>query len=131
MDARTAQWLADAVLLLHAAIALFVVSGPLFILLGNRRGWRWVYGWPFRAAHLAAIAFVVLQAWLGQTCPLTTLEMALRAQARQSAYAGGFIEHWVGRLLFYRAPTWVFTLAYSAFGALVALLWWRYPPRRA
>jgi hypothetical protein len=33
-------------------------------------------------------------------------------------------------VLFYNAPSWVFTLIYSLFGALVAATWWRWPPRR-
>ena len=32
----------------------------------------------FRLAHLTAIAVVVLQAWFGVICPLTTLEMTAK-----------------------------------------------------
>jgi membrane protein implicated in regulation of membrane protease activity len=32
--------------------------------------------------------------------------------------------------LYYEAPFWVFTLAYTAFAILVLLAWWRFPPRR-
>lgn len=123
--------LADAVLVLHFGIVLFVIAGLLAIVVGNLRGWRAVNRPGFRYAHLAAIGIVVLQAWLGQTCPLTTLESWLRAQDGGAAYAGGFIEHWLHRVMFFRAPPWVFTAAYTAFGALVALAWWRWPPRRA
>jgi len=122
--------LADAVLLLHFAVVLFVVGGVGLIVLGQRRGWRFVNGYPFRLAHLAAIAIVVLQAWLGARCPLTTLEMWLRVQARAATYQSSFIEHWVQRLLYYEAPPWVFVLGYSLFGLGVLALWWRYPPRR-
>ena len=122
--------LADAVLVLHLGVVLFVVGGLVAIVVGQRRGWPVVDGLGFRLAHLAAIAFVVAQAWLGQECPLTTLESWLRAQGGTAGYATGFIEHWVGRLLYYHAPPWVFTLAYTGFGLLVALAWWRFPPRR-
>ena len=122
--------LADAVALLHLALVLFVVGGLPAIVVGNRRGWRWVNGPAFRLLHLAAIGVVALQAWLGADCPLTTLESWLRVQAGERGYAGGFVEHWVHRVLFYAAPAWVFTLAYTAFALLVALAWWRYPPRR-
>ena len=81
-----AALLADAVLLAHLAIVLFNVGGLLLILAGNRLGWRWVNRWWFRAAHLAAIAVVVGQAWLGITCPLTTLESWLRALAGSAPY---------------------------------------------
>jgi polyferredoxin len=95
-----------------------------------KAGWRWVNRRWFRAAHLAAIAVVVGQAWLGITCPLTTLESWLRALAGSAPYNAGFIEHWVQRILFYEAPAWVFVTAYTLFGLLVAGVWWRYPPER-
>lgn len=122
--------LADTVLLLHAAVVVFVVGGLLAVVLGGWRGWAWVRGRWFRALHLCAIGVVVLQAWLGQDCPLTTLESWLRLQAGAAGYDGGFVAHWVSRLLYWEAPAWVFTLAYTAFGALVALAWWAWPPRR-
>lgn len=122
------QLLADAVLILHFAVVLFVVGGLVFTIVGNFRGWRWVNGVGFRLLHLAAIGIVVAQAWLGATCPLTTFEMWLRAQAGLTTYNGSFIAYWLGRLMFYQAPEWVFTLVYSLFGLLVAATWWRFPP---
>ena len=120
---------ADAVLVFHVGIVLFVVGGLVVVLAGNWLRWRWVNDWSFRLAHLVAIAFVVVQAWLGQLCPLTTLESWLRVQAGAAGYEKSFIEYWLQRLIFYEAPFWVFTLAYTAFAALVLLAWWRYPPR--
>lgn len=120
--------LADTVLVVHFAIVAFVVGGLVLILVGNLRGWRWVNGWWFRLAHLAAIGVVVAQAWLGATCPLTTLEMWLREQAGAETYRGSFIAHWLQRLIYYEAPLWVFTLVYSVFGLLVVASWWRFPP---
>jgi hypothetical protein len=61
---------------------------------------------------------------------LTTLESWLRALAGSAPYHDGFIAHWVQRILFYEAPAWVFVTAYSLFGLLVAVVWWRYPPQR-
>ncbi|MCW5661368.1 MAG: DUF2784 domain-containing protein [Burkholderiaceae bacterium] len=127
---RTYVALANAVLVLHVALVLFVVGGLVLVLVGNRRRWNWVNRWWFRLAHLAAIGVVVAEAWFGMVCPLTTLEMALRARAGASTYSGGFIEHWLQWLLYYDAPPWVFTLGYSAFALLVLWAWWRYPPRR-
>ena len=123
------QMLADAVLALHVAVVVFVVGGLVLIVAGNWRGWRWVNALWFRLAHLAAMGIVVAQAWLGATCPLTSLEMWLRAKARAGTYSGSFIEHWLQRLLYYEAPAWVFVLGYSLFGLLVAVAWWAFPPR--
>lgn len=122
------QLLADAVLTVHLGIVAFVVGGLVLVIVGNLAGWRWVNALRFRLLHLAAIAFVVAEAWLGATCPLTTLEMWLRAQARATTYAGSFIEHWIQRVLYYDAPSWVFALAYSLFGLLVVAAWVRFPP---
>lgn len=120
--------LADAVLLLHFAIVLFVVGGLVLIIVGNLRCWRWVNTRAFRYAHLLAIGFVVVQAWLGGTCPLTTLESWLRLQSGQLPYQTGFVQHWVQMILFYQAPSWVFAAIYTGFGVLVGLVWWVFPP---
>ncbi|ABC28190.1 conserved hypothetical protein [Hahella chejuensis KCTC 2396] len=124
------QLLADAVLVLHVFVATFVIAGLVLILIGNWRHWSWVNGWWFRIAHLAAIAIVVAESWLGIACPLTTLEVWLREQANIGAYSGGFIEYWFQRLLFYDAPSWAFTLAYSLFGLAVVASWVYFPPGR-
>lgn len=112
------------------AVVAFVVGGLAAVALGQRRGWPWVRNLPFRLVHQAAIGVVAAQAWLGRVCPLTTLESWLRVQAGGPGYERGFIEHWVHAVLFHEAPPWVFTLACTAFALLVALAWWRCPPRR-
>ena len=119
---------ANGVLALHVAVVFFVVGGLLLVLAGNLRRWHWVNALWFRLAHLSAIGFVVMQAWLGQVCPLTTLEMWLRARAGASIYGGGFIAHWMQRLLYHDAPAWVFVGAYSVFGLLVLASWFYFPP---
>jgi polyferredoxin len=124
------QSLADAVLILHVGVVLFIVGGLLLIVVGNLRAWPWVNRLWFRLAHLAAIAVVVGQSWAGMVCPLTTLESWLRRLGGGAGYGKGFIEHWLQDLLFYQAPTWVFTLAYSAFGLAVIAVWWRFPVAR-
>lgn len=120
--------LADAVLVLHFALVAFVVVGLALIWVGNWRGWRWVNGWWLRLAHIAAIGVVVAQVWLGAECPLTTLEMWLRKTGGMPAYQESFIAHWLQRLIYYKAPQWVFTWVYTLFGMLVVATWWRHPP---
>jgi hypothetical protein len=84
----------------------------------------------FRAVHLLAIVFVVAQTWLEQVCPLTTLEMALRARGGDAVYAGSFIGHWLQALLYYQAPNWVFAVVYSVFALMVVAAWtWVRPGR--
>lgn len=123
--------LADAVLFLHLGVVVFIVAGLVLVVVGNLRGWRWVNGWLFRLAHLAAIAVVIAQSWLGRLCPLTTLESWLRLQAGSPAYSRSFMEHWVHRILFFEAPSWIFAVAYTVFGLLVVIAWWYFPPRRS
>ena len=124
------QGLADLVLSLHFGIVVFVIAGLAVVVIGNLFVWPWVNGWWFRGAHLAAIAIVVAESWLGFTCPLTTLETWLRVQAGSAGYSKSFVETWVQRALFYEAPPWVFVAGYTVFGLLVVAAWWRYPPRR-
>jgi hypothetical protein len=83
----------------------------------------------FRLAHLGAIAIIVAETWFGVVCPLTTLEMWLRRKTGETTYAGSFIQHWLQRILYYDAPPWVFTLAYSLFALAVVATWWYFPPR--
>lgn len=125
--------LADAVLLLHFSVVLFVVGGLVLVLAANRFApgrWRWVNSLGFRATHALAIVVIASQAWLGRYCPLTLLESWLRAQAGQAPYQASFVQHWVERVMYFNAPLWAFALAYTAFAAVVAWAWWVYPPRR-
>ncbi|MDH4061661.1 MAG: DUF2784 domain-containing protein [Aquincola sp.] len=125
------ELVADAVLLIHFGVVLFVVVGLVVVVAGSRLRWRWVNGLWFRLAHLAAIALAAVQAWLGQYCPLTTLESWLRVRAGSPSYDKSFIAHWVQRIIYYDAPLWVFTGIYTVFALLVVLVWWRFPPRRS
>ena len=120
---------ADLLLFLHVGFVMFVVAGLVLILCGAWRGWQWVRNPWFRAAHVACIGVVVMQAWLGRICPLTTWEMALREKAGDATYTGGFVAHWLQALLYFEAPLWVFGLVYTAFGLLVVVSWWLVRPR--
>lgn len=120
--------LADAVLSLHVLTVAFVVLGLLFIIAGKLCSWAWVRNPWFRLAHLICILIVVLQAWAGVVCPLTTFEMWLRAQAGDTVYNGSFITYWLSAILYFELPAWVFTLVYSVFGSLVALSWFWVKP---
>ena len=130
MNTQAYVWLADSTVALHASFVLFVVGGQLLILLGWLSHWRWTRNFIFRVTHLAAILFVMLEAWLGVNCPLTVLENRLRGLAGLAGYELSFIGYWLNRMLFYTAPEWVFTSLYSGFGLLVVLTFLAYPPQK-
>lgn len=119
---------ADAVLLLHLLLVIFILAGLLLVIVGGLRQWHWVRNPWFRWAHLLAIAVVTVQSWFGAICPLTTVEMALRARAGDAVYSGSFVAHWLQTLLYYQAPPWVFALCYSLFACLVIAIWWLVRP---
>ena len=124
------SFLADLTVLIHAIFVLFVVGGQILLIIGWLRKWIWTQNLAFRLLHLAAISYVVLEAWLGIICPLTLLEYYLRSLAGETTHNMSFIGYWMHSFLFYTAPPWVFTLIYSIFGSLVLLTFIVYPPRR-
>ena len=117
---------ADALLVVHFAIAIFIVAGLILVWLGAALGWPWVRNPWFRYLHLGAIAFVAAEALLGVVCPLTLWEDLLRGGVRSES----FVARWVHRLLYYRAPEWVFTSAYVLWTLATLLTLRLVPPRR-
>lgn len=125
------QIAADTVLLIHASIVLFIVLGLVLVIIGGFLQWKFVrYRW-FRILHLLAIGVVVLQAWLGRLCPLTTLEMWLREQAGgEGGYEESFMQYWLQEFLYYEFPLRVFAIAYTSFGLAVVATWFLVPPAK-
>lgn len=117
---------ADALLVLHFAIVLFVVGGLILTWIGAALSWGWIRNPWFRYLHLGAIAFVAAEALAGIACPLTVWEDMLRGSMR----AESFIGRWVQRLLYYQAPEWVFTSLYVAWAAATLVTLRLVPPRR-
>ena len=118
--------LADGLLVVHFAIAGFIVGGLILVWIGAALGWRWVRNPWFRYLHLAAILFVAGEALIGMACPLTVWEDLLRGGTRPESFIG----RWARRLLFYEAPEWVFTAAYAAWAGASVLTLALVPPRR-
>ncbi len=116
---------ADALLVVHFAIVVFIVGGLILTWIGAALGWGWVRNRWFRYLHLCAIVFVALEALVGMTCPLTVWEDALRG----GGSAESFVGRWVRRLLYYQAPEWVFTAIYAAWAAATLVTLWLVPPR--
>jgi uncharacterized protein DUF2784 len=118
--------LADLILVVHFCFVLFVICGLFLIWLGAALGWRWVRNFWFRIAHLGAILFVAGESVAGMVCPLTVWEDALRGRGHESS----FIQRWVGRLLYYDFPEWVFIAAYLLFALAVVITFIRIKPER-
>jgi hypothetical protein len=77
--------LANAVALLHATAVLFMLTGSLLAL-----------RWPGVLWLHVPVSLAILGLYLtGSDCPLTTLELALREQAGEPGYRGGFIGHYI------------------------------------
>ena len=118
--------MADALLVVHFLIAAFIVGGLVLVWVGAALQWQWTRNPWFRYLHLGAIAFVAAEAVLGIACPLTVWEDLLRGGIRAESFVG----RWVQRLLYYRAPEWVFTTAYVLWTLATLLTLWLVPPRR-
>ena len=87
--------LADVVLVLHLAFAIFAGVGGLLVL-----------RWPRLArVHVPCAIWGALIMFAGWICPLTPLENDLRRRGGQAGYEGGFIEHYVVSVLYPRGLT--------------------------
>lgn len=120
--------LADAVLVLHALLALALVALLPLCWAGAAAGWRWVRHPGVRTLHLAGLAVVAALAMLDLRCPLTVLEDRLRGSAGAQT---GAIERHVEALLYWDLPTSAFTGAYVAYALATAVTWFVVPPRGA
>ena len=109
---------ANLVLALHAGWVLFNVLAPI---------WAWRRPW-LRAAHLAALGLTLLFAAVLGGCPVTELENRLRLRANPAAaYPGGFIGHYLWRVVYWDLPASWLNAAAAAWaalwGAVYARLW--------
>jgi hypothetical protein len=81
---------ANAVLLLHFVFVALAVFGGFGVLI--HRQWAWV--------HVPIVVWSSIVNLAGWTCPLTPLENRLRAAARQEGYQGGFVQHYIGSIVY-------------------------------
>lgn len=123
--------LADVILAIHFTFVAFVIGGVVVIWIGYFARRSFVHNFRFRLLHLAAMGFVLLEALVGMVCPLTTWENQLRVRGGASAYQESFMQHWIGRILFYNLSETTFTILYAAFFLLIVLTYWIIPPRRS
>lgn len=81
---------AELVLLVHFAFVAFAVFGGFLGILN--RSWLWLH-----APVVVWSSVVNLAAW---TCPITPLEQHFRRQAGEAGYTGGFVQHYIGPLVY-------------------------------
>jgi len=91
----TARLLADLLVVAHLAFIVFALAGGALVLW--RRG--------VAMLHLPAAAWAAWTEFTGTICPLTPWEQALRRQAGEAGYSGGFIEHYLIPLIYPAALT--------------------------
>lgn len=118
--------LADLILLLHFALAAFIVLGLPLFWIGAWLDCNWARNRVLRYAHAAAILVVAAEALADAVCPLTRWEDALRA----GSDGRSFIGRWAARLLYYDFPEWAFALAYVLYAAATLLTLRLLAPRR-
>lgn len=83
---------ADLVLLAHFLFAAFAVFGGALAFYNP--AWSWV--------HVPVVLWSGVVNLMSWTCPLTPLEKSLRSRAGQLEYSGGFVQHYVGQLVYPR-----------------------------
>jgi hypothetical protein len=88
--------LADAVVVIHFAFTAFVIFGGFLT-------WRWRW---LIFAHLPALAWGCWVEVSHSICPLTPLENQLRHLAGEAGYSGGFLAHYLMRVLYPPGLTW-------------------------
>jgi hypothetical protein len=83
---------ADLVLCAHLVFVAFAVFGGLFAF--YEPGWAWV--------HIPVVLWSSIVNLMSWTCPLTPIENALRIRAGEFGYSGGFVQHYIGRMVYPR-----------------------------
>ena len=102
---------ADALVLLHVAFIAFAVLGGLLAL---RHAW-------IVLVHLPAAVWGVLVEAFGWICPLTPLEVELRAAAGDEGYDGSFVDQYILPLVYPASLTRSMQWALAVFVLLVNL----------
>jgi len=88
--------LADSLVILHFAFTAFVIFGGFLT-------WRWP---RVALAHIPALAWGCWVEVSHSICPLTPWENHLRHLGGEAGYNGGFLAHYLVRVLYPPALTW-------------------------
>lgn len=111
--------LAVAVLVVHTVFILWVIFGAFLV--GRRPILRWL--------HIASLVWAICTEALYWPCPLTMLENWLEQQAGVQPYQGGFLLHYMDKLVYPDVPANLLTIVAvvicAANLAFYARLFWR------
>lgn len=88
--------LADALVVIHFAFSAFVIFGGFL-------AWRWRWLAP---VHFPALAWGCWVEVSHSICPLTPLEVHWRQLGGEAGYTGGFLAHYLVRVLYPPGLTW-------------------------
>jgi Protein of Unknown function (DUF2784) len=103
------SFLADSLVVVHFAFTTFVIFGGFLTW-----RWRWV-----AFAHLPAVAWGCWVELSHSICPLTPLENRLRHLGGEAGYSGGFLAHYLARVLYPPDLTW--HIQWVLAGVLIAI----------
>ena len=81
---------ANLVLLFHFAFVLIAVFGAFGVMINPK--WAWI--------HVPIVVWSSVVNLADWTCPLTPLENRFRAAASGAGYEGGFVQHYIGPLVY-------------------------------
>ena len=116
---------ANLVLIIHFSVVFFLVFGLVALPIGHLRNYSWTRNAKFRVAHMLLMGFITLEASLGITCPLTTIENALR----KIEYQKSFVAYWVSRFIYWDLPTYSFMILYFFCFTWSLVFWKLHPPK--
>jgi len=106
---------AEAVVLVHFAWIVFVVTGAVWL----RRHSRW------RLVHLLTVIYSVGIETFRWICPMTYLEQALWRRAGEEAYREAFLTHYLEKLIYAPVPQWLLVLLTVTVLAVTLVLYWK------
>lgn len=93
--------LADSVVLIHFLWILFLIFGAFW---GRKIN-------TVKVIHVSALVFALMLTIFGWYCPLTHLEVWLRARHDPSlSYSGSFIAHYLERLIYIELPRYLIAI---------------------
>jgi len=110
------SFLADGLVILHFAFTTFVVFGGFLT-------WRWP---RVSFVHIPALAWGCWVEVSHSICPLTPLENHFRHLGGEAGYGGGFLAHYLVRVLYPPGLTWhIQWLLAAALLAINLIAYWR------